>query len=110
MSVVGNDHQGPFVVFKGLGQDLTEHGLAALGGVLLVTALRMVEVSSVRALVRISRGDALVLLEDPTFPGCWVTARPVGVFWMEDEKGPDAKIICVPPGEPRWDTIDDLDS
>jgi inorganic pyrophosphatase len=52
--------------------------------------------------------DALVLLEDPTFPGCWVTARPVGVFWMEDEKGPDAKIICVPPDEPRWNGIDDL--
>jgi inorganic pyrophosphatase len=53
--------------------------------------------------------DALVLLEDPTFPGCWVTARPVGVFWMEDEKGPDAKIICVPPDEPRWNGIDELD-
>ena len=52
--------------------------------------------------------DALVLLEDPTFPGCWVTARPVGVFWMEDEKGPDAKIICVPPDEPRWNGVDDL--
>ena len=25
--------------------------------------------------------DALVLLDDPTFPGCWVAARPVGVFW-----------------------------
>lgn len=40
--------------------------LAALGGVLLVTALRMVEVSSVRALVRTSRGDALVLLGTAT--------------------------------------------
>lgn len=36
--------------------------LAALAGVLLVTALRMIEVSSVRALLRTSRGDALVLL------------------------------------------------
>ena len=53
--------------------------------------------------------DALVLLDDPPFPGCWVTARPVGVFWMEDEKGPDAKIICVTPGDPRWDPVDDLD-
>ncbi len=52
--------------------------------------------------------DALVLLEDPTFPGCLVRARPVGVFWMEDEKGPDAKIICVPEGEPGWDRVDDL--
>ena len=53
--------------------------------------------------------DALVLLEDPTFPGCWVTARPVGVFWMEDDKGPDAKIICVPAGDPRWDDVADID-
>ncbi|MEX2587125.1 MAG: inorganic diphosphatase [Actinomycetota bacterium] len=52
--------------------------------------------------------DALVLLEDPTFPGCLVRARPVGVFWMEDEKGPDAKIICVPEGDPGWSGIYDL--
>jgi inorganic pyrophosphatase len=53
--------------------------------------------------------DALVLLDDPTFPGCWVTARPVGVFWMTDDAGPDAKIICVPHGDPRWADVTDLD-
>jgi inorganic pyrophosphatase len=53
--------------------------------------------------------DALVLLEDPTFPGCWVHARVVGVFWMEDEKGQDAKVICVPFGDPRWDQVADID-
>ena len=53
--------------------------------------------------------DALVLLEDPVFPGCWVTARPIGIFWMEDEKGPDAKIICVPLSDPRWSSVRDLD-
>jgi inorganic pyrophosphatase len=52
--------------------------------------------------------DALVLLEDPTFPGCWVEARPVGMLWMRDEAGPDAKILCVPPTEPRWRDVDDL--
>jgi inorganic pyrophosphatase len=52
--------------------------------------------------------DALVLLEDPVFPGCWVRARPIGIFWMEDENGPDAKIICVPLGDPRWDQVRDL--
>ena len=52
--------------------------------------------------------DALVLLDDPTFPGCWVTARPVGIFWMEDDKGPDAKVICVPVGDPRWEGTDDI--
>ncbi len=52
--------------------------------------------------------DALVILEEPTFPGCIITARPVGVFWMEDDAGPDAKIICVPHGDPRWDHIQDI--
>jgi inorganic pyrophosphatase len=53
--------------------------------------------------------DALVLLEESVFPGCWVSARPIGVFWMEDEKGPDAKIICVPLDDPRWNDVRDLD-
>lgn len=52
--------------------------------------------------------DALVLVEDPTFPGCYITSRPVAVFWMSDEKGPDAKIICVPSSEPRWSAAQDL--
>ena len=53
--------------------------------------------------------DALVLLDDPTFPGCWVSSRPVGVFWMEDDKGPDAKIICVPGGDPRWEQVQEIE-
>ncbi len=52
--------------------------------------------------------DVLVLTEDPTFPGCWINARPVGVMWMEDEAGPDAKVICVEPNEPRWKDIEDI--
>ena len=53
--------------------------------------------------------DALVLTTDPTFPGCVVEGRPVGVFWMADEHGPDAKIICVPVGDPQWEGVEDLD-
>lgn len=52
--------------------------------------------------------DALVLLEEPTFPGCLVTARPIGMMWMRDEAGPDAKIICVEPQEPRFRPIHDI--
>lgn len=52
--------------------------------------------------------DALVLLEDPTFPGCVVTARPIGMMWMRDEAGPDAKIICVEPQEPRFRPVNDI--
>jgi inorganic pyrophosphatase len=46
-----------------------------------------------------------VLLEDPVYPGVWVQARPLGVLYMHDEAGEDAKIICVPPREPRWGRI-----
>jgi inorganic pyrophosphatase len=52
--------------------------------------------------------DALVLLEDPVYPGVWVDAIPVGMLWMQDEAGPDAKIICIPPKEFRWKGVQDL--
>jgi inorganic pyrophosphatase len=46
--------------------------------------------------------DVMVLLEDPTFPGCSIMVRPVGLFWMSDEAGPDAKILSVPAHDPRY--------
>jgi len=52
--------------------------------------------------------DALVLLEDPTFPGCHVRARPVAQLEMTDEAGRDVKVLCVAAGDPRWDRIQDL--
>ncbi|MQA87830.1 MAG: inorganic pyrophosphatase [Streptosporangiales bacterium] len=52
--------------------------------------------------------DAMVLLEEPTFPGCAITVRPVGVFWMRDEHGPDAKILAVPARDPRFVGVQDL--
>jgi inorganic pyrophosphatase len=53
--------------------------------------------------------DALVLLDDPTFPGCWIRARPLGLLVMEDEKGPDAKIITVIDGDPLWESVEEID-
>ena len=52
--------------------------------------------------------DAMVLLDEPTFPGCHIRARVLGVFWMTDEAGPDAKILCVPDADERWDDLHDL--
>ncbi len=52
--------------------------------------------------------DAMVLLGEPAFPGCHVTGRPVGVFWMSDEHGPDAKILTVPARDPRYEQVRDL--
>ena len=53
--------------------------------------------------------DALVLVEDASFPGCVITARVLGVFRMEDEKGGDAKLICVVENDPLWQDVHDLD-
>jgi inorganic pyrophosphatase len=52
--------------------------------------------------------DALVIVDEPTFPGCHVVSRPIGVLDMKDEKGPDQKILAVPIGDPRYDSIRDL--
>ncbi len=49
--------------------------------------------------------DALVVLGEPTFPGCLITGRVVGILHMTDEKGPDAKILTVPDSDPRWQDI-----
>ena len=52
--------------------------------------------------------DALVLVSDPTFPGCRIRVRTIGVFHMADEKGPDEKLLCVPVGDPLWSALSDL--
>jgi inorganic pyrophosphatase len=52
--------------------------------------------------------DALVLLEEPTFPGCIVSVRVIAVFWMRDDDRPDAKLLCVPADDPRQAHLRDL--
>jgi inorganic pyrophosphatase len=52
--------------------------------------------------------DAMVLLEEPTFPGCHIKARPVGVYLMRDEEGTDAKVLCVPATDPRMAQVNEL--
>jgi inorganic pyrophosphatase len=49
--------------------------------------------------------DALVLVWEPTFPGCFIDAKPIGLFKMWDEKGPDEKILCVPIFDPSWNHL-----
>lgn len=53
--------------------------------------------------------DALVLVEEPTFPGCRVASVPVGIYWVADELGPDPRVICAPKAEPRWRAVTDID-
>jgi inorganic pyrophosphatase len=52
--------------------------------------------------------DALVILGEPTFPGCTIRARVAGIFHMTDDKGKDAKIITVPDSDPRWEHVQEL--
>jgi inorganic pyrophosphatase len=73
---------------------------------------------SVDVLVEIPRGsrsktiggdgdplDALVVVEEPTFPGCVVPSRPIGTLLMRDEHGDDEKILAVPVPDPRFDEV-----
>jgi inorganic pyrophosphatase len=52
--------------------------------------------------------DAMVILEEPTFPGCLIRCRAVGMFRMTDEAGGDDKVMCVPAGDPRVEHIRDI--
>ncbi len=52
--------------------------------------------------------DVLVLGSMPTFPLCVMEVKPIGVFHMADEKGPDEKLICVPVSDPVWNRLNDL--
>lgn len=53
--------------------------------------------------------DALVLLDEPTFPGCVIKCRAIGMFRMTDEKGPDDKVLCVPAGDPRMSHLQEVE-
>jgi inorganic pyrophosphatase len=53
--------------------------------------------------------DVLVCVSEPTFPGCVVPSKIVGLFNMADEKGEDPHVLCVPCSDPGWNGIEDLD-
>ena len=53
--------------------------------------------------------DALVCLTEPTFPGCLIPVKPIGMFIMSDEKGPDDKIVCVPVHDPYWNGYSEVE-
>ncbi|RMH27214.1 MAG: inorganic diphosphatase [Planctomycetota bacterium] len=53
--------------------------------------------------------DALALVSEPTFPGCRIRVRPIGLFLMEDQGQPDHKVLGVPLGEPLWQDVRGLD-
>jgi inorganic pyrophosphatase len=52
--------------------------------------------------------DAMVMLDEPTFPGCVVRCRAIGMFRMTDEAGGDDKLLCVPAQDPRKEHLRDI--
>ncbi len=52
--------------------------------------------------------DAMVLLSEPTFPGCLIRCRAIGMFRMTDEAGGDDKVLCVPAADPRQEHLRDI--
>jgi inorganic pyrophosphatase len=53
--------------------------------------------------------DAMVVVSEPTFPGCVIHVKPIALFKMRDDKGVDDKILCVPLHDPNWNTLEKLD-
>ena len=53
--------------------------------------------------------DVMVLVSEPTFPGCLIEVRVVGVLRMDDEKGRSDKLVCVPADDPSWDEVEGID-
>ncbi len=52
--------------------------------------------------------DVLVMFTEPSIPGLVVEVKPVGIFYMEDDKGPDEKILCVPVSDPIMSEMNDI--
>jgi inorganic pyrophosphatase len=52
--------------------------------------------------------DALVLTEFPTFPGCLIESKVLGMCIMTDENGRDEKLICVPSYDKKWRGATDI--
>jgi inorganic pyrophosphatase len=53
--------------------------------------------------------DAMVLVSEPTFPGCIIEVKAIALFRMEDDKGIDDKVLCVPLTDPAWNTLETLE-
>ncbi len=53
--------------------------------------------------------DAMICVSEPTFPGCRIAVRVVGVLCMRDESGQSDKLLCVPGQDPNWAHVERLD-
>ena len=53
--------------------------------------------------------DIIVLMDQPTFPGCVIESRPIGIMKMIDGEDSDDKILSVPVNEPKYNHVKDID-
>ncbi len=53
--------------------------------------------------------DVMACVSEPTFPGCMIDVKPIALFRMEDDKGIDDKVLCVPLTDPGWNALETLD-
>jgi inorganic pyrophosphatase len=53
--------------------------------------------------------DAMVCVSEATFPGCVIPVKPIALFRMEDDKGVDDKVLCVPLQDPAWNGLEQLE-
>jgi inorganic pyrophosphatase len=53
--------------------------------------------------------DVMICVSEPTFPGCMIDVKPIALFRMEDDKGIDDKVLCVPLSDPGWNSMDKLE-
>jgi inorganic pyrophosphatase len=53
--------------------------------------------------------DAMVVVSEPTFPGCIIHVKPIALLRMADEKGNDDKVLCVPLRDPNWNGLNSLE-
>lgn len=53
--------------------------------------------------------DVITLVTEPSFTGCLIEVRPVGVLYMVDKEEHDQKILAVPNNNPRYDSIHTID-
>ena len=53
--------------------------------------------------------DAMICVSEPTFPGCLIEVKAIALFRMEDDKGIDDKILCVPLQDPGWNRMERLE-
>ena len=53
--------------------------------------------------------DVVVLIDQPTFPGCFMRVRPIGILRLKQENERDDKVLCVPVADPLYATTHDID-